>query len=147
MDKINDSYLVVEKSALPDIYEKILYVTTLIDTGEAKNTSEAVKIAGISRSVYYKYKDSVFSYSKKETSGILTLQIVLIDKPGALLDFLSVFHQVNANILTVTQNIPVRGRAFVSVSARILNMDIELDELLLKLKSLKSVIKIDSLTN
>lgn len=125
----------------------MLYATTLIDSGEAKNTSEAVKMAGISRSVYYKYKDSVFSYTKKETSGILTLQLVLIDKPGALVDFLSVFYKVNANILTVTQNIPVRGRAFVSVSARILDMSIELDELLLRLKSLKGVIKIDSLTN
>lgn len=144
---INDSYLVIEKAALPEIYEKVLYVTTLIDSGEAKNTSEAVKIAGISRSVYYKYKDSVFSYTKKETSGIVTLQLVLVDKPGVLVDFLSVFYKVNANILTVTQNIPVRGRAFVSVSARILDMTIELDELLLRLKSLKGVIKIDSLTN
>ena len=35
-----------------------------MESGEAANTSEAVKLAGISRSVYYKYKDAVFPYIK-----------------------------------------------------------------------------------
>ncbi len=143
----SDSYLVIEKSALPEIYEKVLYANSLLDSGEAKNTSEAVKLAGISRSVFYKYKDSVFSYSKKETSDIITVQVMLSDKPGILVNFLSVFYEVNANILTVTQSIPVRGRAFVSVSARVSNIKIEVDELILRLKNIKGVIKIESLSN
>lgn len=144
---IGDTFLVIEKSALPEIYEKVLYATALLDSGEAKNTSEAVKQAGISRSVYYKYKDSVFSYKRKESSGILTVQVLLLDKPGVLVSFLLAFYEANANILTVNQNIPIRGRAFVSVSARINDMNIELDELLAALKNIKGVVKIDSLSN
>ncbi len=143
----SESYLIIEKSALPDTYEKVLQATMLLENGEAKNASEAVKIVGISRSVYYKYKDSVYSYKKKETSGILTVQVVLLDKPGVLVNLLSAFYEVGANILTVNQNIPIRGKAFVSLSARISDITVELDELLSRIKALNGVVKIDSLSN
>lgn len=147
MDIFTENYLVIEKSALPDIYEKVLHANALLENGEAKSTTEAVKIAGISRSVYYKYKDSVYSYKKKESSGILTVQVLLLDKPGVLVSFLSAFYEVNANILTVNQNIPIRGKAFVSISARINNITVELDDLLTSIKNIKGVVKIDSLSN
>lgn len=116
-----------------------------LETGEASNTSEAVKLAGISRSVYYKYKNAVFPYTKKETGAIMTVQVVLIDKPGVLVNLLTVFYRANANILTINQNIPVKGKAFVSVSARSENMSIEVDELLKRLFEVQGVIKIDSI--
>ena len=47
------------------------------------------------------------------------MQLILLDRPGVLAGLLTVFYQAGANILTVNQNIPVKGRAFVSVSARI----------------------------
>ena len=69
-------------------FEPVSY--THLETGEASNTSEAVKLAGISRSVYYKYKNAVFPYTKKETGAIMTVQVVLIDKPGVLVNLLTV---------------------------------------------------------
>ena len=141
----SNSFLVIDKNALPEIYEKVVYATSLIESGEANNTSEAVKMAGISRSVYYKYKDSVFPYQRKDAGGIVTVQVVLHDKPGVLMNLLSVFYEANANILTVTQNIPVKGRVFVSVSARGEDMVIDADELLMRVKSVVGVIKIDSI--
>lgn len=141
----SNAFLIVDKKVLPDIYEKVLYVSELLESGEASTTSEAVKKAGISRSVYYKYKDCVYHYTKQESSGILTVQVILLDRPGSLMNFLSVFYNANANILTVNQSIPVKGRAFVAVSARISDINIELDELLLQLKAVKGVIKIDSI--
>ena len=58
---------------------------------------------------------------------------------------LTVFYKANANILTINQNIPVKGKAFVSVSARSENMSIEIDELLKRLFEVQGVIKIDSI--
>ena len=130
----NTSYLLIDEDVLPEVYQKVVRVNQLLETGEASNTSEAVKLAGISRSVYYKYKNAVFPYTKKETGSIMTVQVVLIDKPGVLV-----------NILTINQNIPVKGKAFVSVSARSENMSIEVDELLKRLFEVQGVIKIDSI--
>ena len=141
----NNSFLVIDKNALPEIYDKVVYATSLLENGEAANTSEAVRMAGISRSVYYKYKDSVFPYQNKGGDGIFTVQVILQDKPGALMNLLSAFYKANANILTVNQNIPVKGRAFVSVSARGDDMTIEADSLIYSLREVDGVIKIDSI--
>ena len=139
----NTSFLLIDESVLPEVYQKVIRVNQLLETGEASNTSEAVKMAGISRSVYYKYKNAVFPYTKKETGSIMTVQVVLNDKPGVLVNLLTVFYK--ANILTINQNIPVKGKAFVSVSARSENMSIEIDELLKRLFEVQGVIKIDSI--
>ena len=136
----NTSFLLIDESVLPEVYQKVIRVNQLLETGEASNTSEAVKMAGISRSVYYKYKNAVFPYTKKETGSIMTVQVVLNDKPGVLVNLLTVFYKANANILTINQNIP-----FVSVSARSENMSIEIDELLKRLFEVQGVIKIDSI--
>ncbi|MFI3207130.1 MAG: ACT domain-containing protein [Clostridia bacterium] len=144
---MDEKYLIIEKSVLPDIYQKVLLVNNMLQKGEADNTSEATKKAGISRSVYYKYKDSVFSYKKRETSEVLTVQVTLLDKPGVLVNLLTAFYKVNANILTVNQNIPVRGKAFVSLSAKIENITVELDELLSIIKNIDGLVKIESLSD
>lgn len=141
----NNSFLVIDKNALPEIYDKVVYATSLLENGEAANTSEAVRMAGISRSVYYKYKDSVFPYQNKGGDGIFTVQVILQDKPGALMNLLSAFYKANANILTVNQNIPVKGRAFVSISARGDDMTMEADSLIYSLREVDGVIKIDSI--
>ena len=75
----------------------------------------------------------------------MTVQVVLLDKPGVLMNLLSVFYKANANILTINQNIPVKGKAFVSISARSENMSIEIDDLLKRLFEVQGVIKIDSI--
>ena len=59
----SDSYLVVDEKALPEVYQKVVRANALLESGEASTASEAVRIAGISRSVYYKYRDAVFPYT------------------------------------------------------------------------------------
>ena len=137
----NTSFLLIDESVLPEVYQKVIRVNQLLETGEASNTSEAVKM-GASPAVY---KNAVFPYTKKETGSIMTVQVVLNDKPGVLVNLLTVFYKANANILTINQNIPVKGKAFVSVSARSENMSIEIDELLKRLFEVQGVIKIDSI--
>ena len=112
----NSTYLLVEAGSLPEVYGKVLQVKQILANGEASSTSEAVRMAGISRSVYYKYKDAVFPYSQKQTTRILTIQAILQDRPGVLMTVISVFHAVNANILTITQSLPIRNQASVTIS-------------------------------
>ena len=143
----SDSYLVVDEKALPEVYQKVVRANALLESGEASTASEAVRMAGISRSVYYKYRDAVFPYTKKDSSGILTVQVNLMDRPGVLVSLLTVFYQAGANILTVNQNIPVKGRAFVSVSSRVDKMEQTPGELLEQLKHVEGVVKIDSIVD
>lgn len=146
MDNRKEEYLVIDEKVLPDVFQKVVLANGFLENGEARNTSEATKMAGISRSVFYKYKDAVFPYVMRETNEMLTVQMVLIDRPGVLMNLLAFFYQANANILTVNQNIPVRGRALVSISAKINRMTMTPEEFLEGLRSVDGVIKIDSIT-
>ena len=123
-----DSYLVIDEKVLPEVYQKVVQANALLESGQAASTSEAVRMAGLSRSVYYKYRDAVFPYTRRDPSRILT-----------------VFYRAGANILTVNQNIPVKGRAFVSVSARLDPGTMPADQLLESLKQAEGVLKIDSI--
>ncbi len=140
-----EAYLVVEEKALPEIYQKVVQANDLLKSGRAGSTSEAVRMAGISRSVYYKYRDSVFPYTRQGATGILTVQALLNDRPGVLVGFLTVFYESGANILTVNQNIPVKGRAFVSVSAYTDQMGSSVPHLLEALKDVEGVVRLDSM--
>lgn len=111
--------IVVQASALPEMIPKTLEVKRLLARGEEKNSAQACKRVGISRSAYYKYRDSVFSYEEMFSQKIITLYCVLKDEPGVLSKVLACLHEQNANILTVNQNIPVDGAAAVTISMRL----------------------------
>lgn len=114
-----DQLIVVKMKALPDMIPKTLEVKRLLARGEEKNSAQACRRVGISRSAYYKYRDSVFSYEEMFSQKIVTLYCVLQDEPGVLSRLLASLHEQNANILTVNQNIPVDGAAAVTISMRL----------------------------
>lgn len=111
--------IVVDASVLPDVISKVLKVKKLIANREEKSSASACKRVGISRSAYYKYKDCVFSYEDRLTQRIMNLHAVLQDKAGVLSSVLSALYDLDANILTVNQNIPVDSVATVTFSIRL----------------------------
>lgn len=110
--------VVVSSDVLPEIISKVLEAKRMKARGDAKNSSEACRAVGISRSAYYKYKDSVFAYEERLTNKIVSLYLVLCDVKGVLSQVLSKLYEHNVNILTVNQNIPVDDVATVTVSFR-----------------------------
>lgn len=104
-------------------------------------------MAGISRSVFYKYKDAVYPYQERVPESIITVQVVLNDKPGVLLSVISQFYSAGANILTINQNIPVKGKAVVSISARIDQMAEPLGTLLDRLQQVDGVQTIENIAS
>ena len=55
-----DQLIVVKIKALPDMIPKTLEVKRLLARGEEKNSAQACRRVGISRSAYYKYKDEKY---------------------------------------------------------------------------------------
>ena len=51
-------YYIVAADALPDIFIKVAEAKRMLQTGEASTVGSATKKVGISRSAFYKYKDS-----------------------------------------------------------------------------------------
>jgi chorismate mutase len=57
-------FIIVDSSMLPSVFSKVLIVKELLKTGKVNNLPDALDIVNISKSTYYKYKDSVFQYRK-----------------------------------------------------------------------------------
>ena len=81
MGKVN--YLLLDMSVLPEVYVKVIKAKGYLQSGEAANASQAIKMAGISCSAYYKYKDKIFEYSEQGDDAT-TINAKLQDNAGVL---------------------------------------------------------------
>lgn len=138
----NSDFLLVKKSALPEIFVKVAKAKKLLLCKKAKSTSDAARQCGISRSAFYKYKDSVFLCSEGSVGKIINLSAVLEDKSGVLSKFISDLYDMKVNILTINQGMPSDGVASVTVSFRCSQDFEDLEKLLLRLKKINGVISI-----
>ena len=141
------TFLLVDQNVLPPVFRKVLEAKQYLLNAEASSTSEAARMAGISRSVFYKYKDAVYPYQNTSLNRIITIQMVLYDKPGVLMAAAGVFTSMGANILTINQNIPVNGKDLVSISARIDQMNGSLSDLLNRLGRLDGITALQNISD
>lgn len=132
-------YLLVESNAAPAVFRKVIEVKNLLAAGAAHSVNEAVKKAGLSRSAYYKYKHSVHSFDDAASGRLVTISVLLRDKPGVLSAMAGRFYECGANIMTINQSAPVGGTAPVTVTARVEGMTISLSALLDQIKKTNGV--------
>lgn len=136
MGKVN--YLLVDMSVLPEVYVKVVEAKGYLQSGEAANASQAAKMAGISRSAYYKYKDKIFEYSE-QGDDVTTINAKLQDNAGVLGSVMNELYLAGANILAVNQSIPVNNIADVSITVSFAQSGHMTDEVLEKIKSVGGV--------
>ena len=112
----NQEYLLVKKDILPEVFVKVMEVKRLLNAGKSRSVNEAVQMVGLSRSAYYKYKDSIMPFYETSKGKLVTLIIAVENFPGILAKIIQVIAREKGNILTINQNIPLNGLADVSIS-------------------------------
>ena len=138
-------YYIVEASALPEVFLKVAEAKRLLSTGEASTVNEATRMTDISRSAFYKYRDSVLPFQNMMTGRIITFQILLHDEPGLLSSILTIFAENHANIITINSIVPTNGTAVVTISAETMDLTISLEEMLHRLSDARGVVKAEVL--
>ena len=133
------NYVLVNADILPEVYGKVLLAKEYLASGEATNASQAAKMAGISRSAYYKYKDGVFEYDPENSEEMVTLSLKLTDTKGVLFAVTNELYLVGANVLSINQKVPQNGVADVSLTMRIAEMTVSVEALIEKLKEVNGV--------
>lgn len=131
-------YLLVDMSILPEIYAKVVEANGYLQSGEATSASQAAKMAGISRSAYYKYKDKIFEYNE-QGDDVTAINAKLIDNAGVLSSVMNELYLAGANILAVNQSIPVNNIADVSITVRLSQTDVSTKDLISKIKNIGGV--------
>ncbi len=134
--------VVVNSEVLPEIIIKVLEAKKLRARGEAKSSTDACRAVGISRSAYYKYKDSVFAYEEKLNQKIVSFYLVLRDDKGVLSSVLTKLYELNTNVLTVNQNIPVDDVATVTISLRFETDELDAAKVKYVLSTLNGVVDV-----
>ena len=92
---MKDDYLVIDKKVLPEIFQKVIDTKKLIENGDVKGITEATKVTGISRSVFYKYKDYVFEFSKMSTGRKVTFSMMVRHEKGLLSTILNEINSID----------------------------------------------------
>ena len=136
-------YYLVSAEALPEVFIKVAEAKRMLQVGEADTGGEAARLVGISRSAFYKYKDAVQPFQNMRAGHIITFYALLKDIPGVLSNYLSIFANSGANILTINQTIPTNGCAGVTISAETSDMVEGLEELMARASSAEGVLKFE----
>lgn len=136
-------YILVNQELLPDVYARVIAAKSLLASGEAANASHAAKMAGISRSAYYKYKDGVFEYDPQNGGEVLTLSLRLMDTKGVLSAVTAELYRLGANVLSINQNVPKNGVADVLLAVYTAEMSVDVDSLIECLKDINGVRAVD----
>ena len=136
-------YYIVAANALPEVFIKVAESKRMMQTGEADTVGDATKKAGISRSAFYKYKDSVQPFNDMKAEHIITFYGMLKDNTGVLSHVLGIFASSGANILTINQSIPTNGCAAVTISAETSGMEQTLESLIAAASAVEGVIRFE----
>ncbi|MFK9091314.1 ACT domain-containing protein [Bacillus salipaludis] len=145
MDNFDKKYYLVREDVLPEAMKKTIDVKDMLERGKAESIADAVQKVDLSRSAFYKYRDTVFPFSTIQKEKIISLFFHLEDRSGTLSNLLSVVASSGCNVLTIHQTIPLQGRANVTLSLNTSNIITNLDDLLTNLRKLEFVEKVEVL--
>lgn len=131
-----EQYFLVKKSALPEVYRKVVEAKRLLDSQRNVTIQEATDAVGISRSSFYKYKDDIFPFHDNTRGKTVTFMMQVDDEPGLLSKILSLVAKYQANILTIHQSIPVNRIAMLTISVEIAAETGEVSQMIQEIEAL-----------
>ena len=138
-------FYLVREEILPEAIKKTIKVKELLKRGEARTINDAVEKMELSRSAYYKYKDYVFPFYEASKEKIVTLALLLEHKPGLLSRVLNTIANDKGSVLTINQGIPLQGMANATISLETVDMIVDLEALLDKLRLIEGVKRLEVL--
>ncbi|MBO4667396.1 MAG: hypothetical protein J5666_04630 [Bacilli bacterium] len=123
-------FLIVHKDIVPKNVMMVLDAQRLVEK-EGYSVSDACKKVDISRGTFYKYKDMVFlpshDFGKK---AIFTF--TLENKKGVLSNLLNYIAARSGNVLSINQEMPINGEAFVTLTIDVIEVIDELNTFILE---------------
>ncbi|BAU27012.1 ACT domain-containing protein [Aneurinibacillus soli] len=139
MEKREEQFYLIRSDVLPESIAKTIEAKKLLDSGAVDTVNEAVDRVGLSRSAYYKYKDSIFPFNSMMQNMIVTLSLYLEHQSGVLSNVLKFVAERGGNVLTINQTIPLQGMANVAMSIDTAQLSQSTTEFLEELHALDGV--------
>lgn len=147
MNISDKKFYLVREDVLPEAMKKTLDAKEMLERRKVDSVWEAVQRVDLSRSAFYKYRDTVFPFNTVVKERLITLFFYLEDRSGTLSELLRVVASSGCNIMTIHQTIPLQGRANVTLSLNTAAMKIEIEELLKELRKMEFIEKVEIIGN
>ena len=138
-------FYIVAADALPEVFIKVAEAKRLMISGDASTVGDAVRMVGISRSAFYKYKDSVQPLNDIREGRIISVHIVVKDVPGILSNVLTIFSGSGANILSINSGVPANSCCAVTITADTTGMVTEPETVMESVRALDGVLRFEIL--
>jgi len=139
-------YLIIDKEILPEYYEKVVKTKQDLLEKRFESVQEACKKNGISRSTYYKYKDHIFKTEERSEGNICVFSMSLSHEPGVLSKVCRKLSDLHISILTISQSLPIQGKADILISADISNLSMNVNTMIEELRKIDQVLDIHLLS-
>lgn len=139
--KKNPQFYIVSEDILPEAVAKTARAKEILAQGKAETINQAVDMAGLSRSAFYKYRDGIFPFYQERKEKIVTLNMILDHRAGVLSGVINTIASVQGNVLTINQGLPLQGMANVTVSLETAQMEMNIPDLLKRFLDTPGVLK------
>ena len=143
-NKDNRKFYLIREDVLPESVIKTLKVKDALKNNSNLSIYDAVKQFNLSRSAFYKYRETIFPVDEKILDQReFTLILYVNDIVGMLAQVLNAISQLQLSVLTIHQSVPIEDKATITLSLNARNSNLSIDEVIESLREINDVTKVD----
>ena len=143
-NKDNRKFYLIREDVLPESVIKTLKVKDALKNNSNLSIYDAVKQFNLSRSAFYKYRETIFPVDEKILDQReFTLILAVNDIVGMLAQVLNAISQLQLSVLTIHQSVPIEDKATITLSLNARNSNLSIDEVIESLREINHVTKVD----
>ncbi|MCC3681663.1 ACT domain-containing protein [Staphylococcus epidermidis] len=143
-NKDNRKFNLIREDVLPESVIKTLKVKDALKNNSNLSIYDAVKQFNLSRSAFYKYRETIFPVDEKILDQReFTLILYVNDIVGMLAQVLNAISQLQLSVLTIHQSVPIEDKATIPLSLNARNSNLSIDEVIESLREINHVTKVD----
>ena len=144
VNKDNRKFYLIREYVLPESVIKTLKVKDALKNNSNLSIYDAVKQFNLSRSAFYKYRETIFPVDEKILDQReFTLILSVNDIVGMLAQVLNAISQLQLSVLTIHQSVPIEDKATITLSLNARNSNLSIDEVIESLREINHVTKVD----
>ncbi|PTK72473.1 ACT domain-containing protein [Staphylococcus haemolyticus] len=137
-------FYLIREDVLHESVVKTLKIKDALKNNPELSIYEAVKLFDLSRSAFYKYRETIFPVDEKMLDHReFTLILYVNDIVGMLAQVLNTVSKLQLSVLTIHQSVPMEEKATITLSLSAKDTTISIDEIIKALRNIEHVSKVE----
>ncbi|MDS3989284.1 ACT domain-containing protein [Staphylococcus capitis] len=137
-------FYLIREDVLPESVVKTLKVKDALKNNPELSIYDAVKQFNLSRSAFYKYRETIFPVDEKMLDHReFTLILYVNDIVGMLAQVLNTISRLQLSVLTIHQSVPMEDKAKITLSLNAQSSYLSIDDVVNTLREIEHVSKVE----